>query len=157
MEFYAEDYVEMNEALPEYGEPLESARSRLSEKYPLICLSTHTKWRYHTCFQNSRWLRELNPEPELEINPKDARDRGLQDGEVALIYNDRGRCKAKAKVTEGMRPGVVNIEQGWWMENFIEGSHQSLTHDVINRSQEKVGLANTALYDGFSFLVHAFF
>ncbi len=33
------------------------------------------------------------------------------------------------------------------MENFIEGSHQSLTHDIINRSQEKVGLANTALYD----------
>ena len=50
-------------------------------------------------------------------------------------------------MTEGIRPGLVNIEQGWWPKDFVEGSHQHLTHDTINEAQEMTGQANIAYLD----------
>jgi molybdopterin-containing oxidoreductase family molybdopterin binding subunit len=63
------------------------------------------------------------------------------------VFNERGKCRVKVKLTEGIRPGMVNLEQGWWAKNFLEGSHQHLTHDMINPAQEMVGLANISYLD----------
>jgi molybdopterin-containing oxidoreductase family molybdopterin binding subunit len=147
MEFYAEKYAKIGEALPLYKEPLENPRGKEGEKYPLVFFTTHTRRRWHTCFQNATWLQEFWPGPELEINPVDAEARGIQQGDTVLVFNDRGRCKVRAKVISGIRPGLVNIEQGWWRERFLEGSHQNLTHDNINTAQEMTGMANMAFLD----------
>jgi molybdopterin-containing oxidoreductase family molybdopterin binding subunit len=147
MEFYSENYAEMGEAFPVYKEPPESARGEKAKQYPLIFFSTHTRWRWHSNFQNSAWLREYKPEPELEMNPRDARARNVTHGDIVTVFNDRGKCRVKAKLTEGVRPGMVNLEQGWWAKNFLEGSHQHLTHDTINPAQEMVGLANISYLD----------
>ena len=50
-------------------------------------------------------------------------------------------------VTEGLAPGVVNITQGWWIDQFSEGSVNHLTHDVINPVQEKVYEPNMHMND----------
>jgi molybdopterin-containing oxidoreductase family molybdopterin binding subunit len=147
MEFYAEKFAEMGEALPLHKEPLENEREAPAEKYPLVFFNTHPRHRWNSTYQTSDWLREIVPEPELEIHPKDAQARGISDGDVVIVFNDRGRCKLKAKLTEGIRPGIVNIEQGWWAGKFMEGSHQELTHCVPNEAQDLLGLANVAFYD----------
>jgi anaerobic dimethyl sulfoxide reductase subunit A len=66
---------------------------------------------------------------------------------MVTIFNDRGKCKTRAKINGAMRPGVVNIAQGWWIKYFEEGSHQHLTHDAINAPQETLGLGNMAFFD----------
>jgi anaerobic selenocysteine-containing dehydrogenase len=147
IEFYSEKYVRFGEGFPCHKEPLESNRTELSKKYPLTLLSSHTRFRYQSNFQNSRWIGELKPGPELEISPRDAQARGITDGDMVLFFNDRGRCKTKAVINAGIRPGFVNIAQGWWIKYFEEGSHQHLTHDAINAPQETFGLANMALSD----------
>ena len=63
------------------------------------------------------------------------------------MYNDRGRTKLTAKLTEGVGPGVVNIMQGWWIDQFEEGSVNHLTHDVINPVQEKIYEPNMHMND----------
>ncbi|MBW1767869.1 MAG: molybdopterin-dependent oxidoreductase [Deltaproteobacteria bacterium] len=148
MEFYAEQYAKAGEALPSHKESLEASPfSEKAKEYPLIFFSTHSRWRFNSCFQNSKWVREFNPEPELEINPADTEIRGISQGDMVEVFNDRGRCRVKAKVTPGIRPGIVNIKQGFWVKEFEEGSHNHLTHNTINEVQDMNGLANIPYND----------
>ncbi|MBL7119436.1 MAG: molybdopterin-dependent oxidoreductase [Dehalococcoidia bacterium] len=147
MEFYCEKLIELGQQLPCYIEPLEGARKPLTQRYPLTFLNTHTRYRTHSIFTNVAWMTEFDPEPVLEISPADAEARGVGDGDVVRVFNDRGRMKLKAKVHQGIRPGTVNVTQGWWPEHFLEGSHQDLTHSVINPAQQAIYEPNAALYD----------
>ena len=67
--------------------------------------------------------------------------------EKEIVFNDRARTTLKARVTESVRPGVINIMQGWWIDQFKEGSVNHLTHDVINPVQEKVYEPNMHMND----------
>lgn len=53
------------------------------------------------------WLREIERENFLWINPKDAQARGIKDGDEVLIKSANAQVKGRAKVTEKIRPGVV--------------------------------------------------
>jgi len=147
LEFYSERMKEYGQELPVFIEPIEGVRRPKAKKYPLSYLSTHTKYGNHSLMANVAWLRELDPEPLLEMNPEDAKARGIADGDRVVAFNDRGMVKLKAKVHEGMRPGVVNINEGWWHHQFAEGSYQELTHATINPAQLAVFEPNSAMYD----------
>ncbi|QZA88667.1 molybdopterin-dependent oxidoreductase [Salinarchaeum sp. IM2453] len=62
------------------------------------------------------WLREIQAENPLWINPKDADERGIEDGDTVVVQNQdrenndvgaKEEVTATARVTEGIRPGVV--------------------------------------------------
>jgi len=147
MEFYCEKLLELGQQLPCFIEPLEGSRQKVAKKYPLAFLNTHTRFRTHSVYTNVAWLRDLDPEPVLEMSHTDAEARGIRDGDVVCAFNDRGRMKLKAKVHQGIRPDTVNANQGWWPEHYIEGSHQDLTHAHINPAQQVIYEPNAALYD----------
>jgi len=143
IELYAEQLSQYAQALPVYLEPIEARRA----KYPLSYIQGHSRFRTHSMFANAPTLLELNPEPVVEINPSDAKSRNISDGDRVTVFNDRGRVTLKAKLTQGVRPGVVNIEEGWWFDQFEEGGVNSLTHDAINPAQELVFEPNMAMND----------
>lgn len=147
MEFYCERLVSLGQQLPTYLEPIESPRMGLAERYPLIFLTTHTRYRTHSTLANVAWLRQLDPEPRLEMNPADAGPREIGEGDAVRVFNDRGSVKVKATLHEGIRPGTVNVTQGWWPDDFAEGTHQHMTHSLINKAQEILYEPNSALYD----------
>jgi len=147
IEFYSERMKEFDQELPIYIEPLESARQPRAENYPLSYLSAHTKYGNHSLLANIAWLRELDPEPLLEMNAVDAEQRGIRDGDMVVALSDRGKVKLKARIHQGIRPGVVNINEGWWHHHFAEGTFQALTHATINPAQMAVFEPNAALYD----------
>jgi anaerobic selenocysteine-containing dehydrogenase len=147
LEFYCESMRPFGQELPVYREPLEGRKSPLAERYPLSMLSTHTKYRKHSMFANVPWLRRLDPEPVVEMNPSDAEARHISDGDMVSVFNDRGSVKLKARPHEGMRGTVVNIRQGWWHSDYREGTHQALTHSAVNPAQEAAFEPNAALYD----------
>jgi molybdopterin-containing oxidoreductase family molybdopterin binding subunit len=89
----------------------------------------------------------MNPEPFVEINPIDARARRIFDDDYVTVFNDRGKTTLKARISEGVGPGVVNINEGWWIDQFKEGSVNHLTHDIINPVQEKVYEPNMHMND----------
>ena len=136
LEFYAERMKEFGQELPVFIEPPESARQSLAQKYPLSLFNTHSKARHHTIFGNVDWLRELEPEPTLDINPVDAEKRGIQDGDIVTAFNDRGSVTLKARFNEGMKPGCVSVGEGWQARDFIKGSHNELTATAINPAQQ---------------------
>jgi molybdopterin-containing oxidoreductase family molybdopterin binding subunit len=147
LEFYSERMKEHGQELPVYLEPIESTRRPQAKKYPLSYLSTHTKYGNHSLLSNIAWLRELDAEPLLEMSPQDAKARGISDGDMVVAFNDRGKAKLKVEVHEGIKPGVVNIHEGWWRHQFAEGSYQELTHATINPAQLAVFEPNSAMYD----------
>ena len=147
IEFYSEGLGEYGQALPDYMEPLESLGKSFGSKYPLAFIQGHSRFRTHSMFANSPTLLNLNPEPRLYINPVDAAQRGISDGDLVTVFNDRGRIKLKATLTDGIRPGVVDLNQGWWFDQFAEGGVNALTHDTINPVQEAVFEPNMAMND----------
>jgi molybdopterin-containing oxidoreductase family molybdopterin binding subunit len=98
-------------------------------------------------FANISWIREFDPGPALDINPADARERGIRDGDLVRVFNDRGEMKLKASVHEGVMQGVANVSQGWSPGDYAGGFHQALTHNVINPAQAAVYEPNAAYYD----------
>jgi molybdopterin-containing oxidoreductase family molybdopterin binding subunit len=156
IEFYVERLIPYEQQLPGYKEPIEASRSNpLFKKYPLTFLSTHTRFRTHSQFVNLPWLNEINNGGQgfLEINPADAKPRGIKDGAVVKVFNDRGFMKVKARLTEAIKPGVVNCYQGGWdtikVKSYIEGHPNNLTHQIANPAQSVIPnfRSNAAYYD----------
>lgn len=148
IELYSEALVADGQALPCQLDPLESPTGGQGKPdFPLAFIQGHSRFRTHSMFANVDALLEMNPEPVVEINPRDAAPRGIADGDCVVVYNDRARTRLKAALSEGVRPGVVNIMQGWWIDQFAEGSVNHLTHDVINPVQEKVYEPNMHMND----------
>jgi molybdopterin-containing oxidoreductase family molybdopterin binding subunit len=156
IEFYVEMLVPFDQEVCDHKEPIEaSPQNALFAKYPLIFLSTHTRFRTHSQYVNLPWLKEINNGGEgfLEINPKDASARGITDGSVVRIFNDRGQMKVRARLTEAIKPGVVNCYQGGWdtiqVKHYIEGHPNNLTHQIANPAQALIPNfpSNAAYYD----------
>jgi len=149
IEFYVESLIPYNMPLPIYKEPIEASPSNsLYQKYPLVMITSHTKFRTHTQWNNLPWLREIIPRSFLEIHPTDAQARGISDGDTVNVFNDRGSIQLMARITNGIRPGVVNAYQGDWQE-FPTAAINMLTHQKVNEAQSVVFLfqSNTAYYD----------
>ncbi|WP_018306524.1 molybdopterin-dependent oxidoreductase [Desulfitobacterium hafniense] len=121
------------ERLPNFRPPIEAwPENPLYKKYPLVCLMNRERWRVHSQFHNIPWLRELEPEPIVKINPVDANARGIKNGDTVEVYNDRGHVVLKAVVSDGLRPGVINMSRGFQRNQHIAGSFQELTASHLN-------------------------
>lgn len=125
-------FVAPTEAWPETVAGYE--KNELAEKYPLVFQSNRTRWRIHSQHNNARWLKELYPEPVLEMNSVDAAARGITEGDLAEVFNDRGRCVLRVTINDGLRPGLVNGPKGFHRDEYIEGCAQELTNDVLDTS-----------------------
>lgn len=91
--------------------PLRTARNDI---YPLQALGHHTLARVHSTHDNNDWLNEAFPQ-RIFINPIDAAERGIRDGDLVRAWNGRGELVLPARVTPRILPGVVDIPQGaWW-------------------------------------------
>ncbi|MDO8472599.1 MAG: molybdopterin-dependent oxidoreductase [Dehalococcoidia bacterium] len=147
IEFYVERLKPLGQELPVYLEPLESSRGAKAKAFPLTLLSTHRRNGMHSQMAKVPSLLKTDPEPKLQINPVDASSRDIADGDTVCAYNDRGKARLRARLSRNIKPGVVNITQGWWPDQYIEGHHNELTNEKINLAQQLILEPNAALYD----------
>lgn len=109
------------EALPFFVEPpLFSPDGQLAKEYPLLCTTRRVPGFFHSEFRQLPWMRELWPEPRLEINPRKAAELGIEDGDWVYVETAMGRIKQKATFTEGIDPRVVCSEHDWWFPEAAE-------------------------------------
>ena len=119
--------------LPQWAPPIEAwEESDAYKKYPLSNIQEHSKWRTHSMYSYSPYLRELDPEPVIYINPDDAAARDIKTGDIVTAYNDRGSVVVKAVLDPGLRPGMTSIPKGWQRDQTRKGSFQELTPRHIN-------------------------
>ncbi|MCJ7433850.1 MAG: molybdopterin-dependent oxidoreductase [Anaerolineales bacterium] len=82
--------------------------------HPLQAIGHHSLARVHSTHANNDWLQEAFPQ-RIFINPIDAAERDIHDGDLVHVWNDRGELVIPARVTPRILPGVVDIPQGaWW-------------------------------------------
>lgn len=115
------------EHLPHWFPPAHAwFQSEDARQYPLVCMSERPRFRVHSQWHSVPALRELDPEPIVKINPKDARDRGISDGGYVECFNDLGHVVARAVFSEGIRPGTLVYPKGWHAGQFKAGSWSEL-------------------------------
>ena len=127
---YRTQYRDFFPAIPRYVEPPEGAGDGLAEKYPLQLIGWHTKRRCHSIHDNNRAMEKLDPQM-LWMHPKDAGERGLKDGDRALVWNDRGRMKIPVKVTDRIMAGVTALSQGAWYRPDKDGTDTGGSINVL--------------------------
>lgn len=96
------------------------------ERYPLICNSERPRFRVHSQWFSTPILRELDPEPIVKMNPADAVDRNLLDGQYVEVYNDLGHVVVRLEFSDAIRPGMVVYPKGWQMSQHKDGSWSEL-------------------------------
>ena len=105
------------EPMPHHEEPpfTPVSQPELYKKYPLI-LSTGRRSPvfFHAEHRNIPWLREIDPDPVIEIHPDTARSLNIVNGEWIWVENWLGRCRLKAKVTLEVPKWMVMAAHGWW-------------------------------------------
>ncbi|MGG0715999.1 DMSO/selenate family reductase complex A subunit [Robertmurraya massiliosenegalensis] len=100
-------------AIPKHVVVNEGPESELTSKYPLQIFGWHVKRRCHSTWDTSDWMEEVQTQ-ELWINPIDAKERKIKDGDKVQAFNDRGTIELPAKVSSRVMPGVVCVPQGGW-------------------------------------------
>ena len=116
----------------EKGESHDERRSsERAEEYPLLCMSNHPRWRMHAQGDDITWTREI---PTMKItgvdgyqyepvwlNTAEAELRGIAQGDIVKIYNERGIVLGGAFVTERLMPGVAYMDHGARWDPIIPG------------------------------------
>ena len=117
-ELYSTAFASFGEdPLPYYKEGPFTPVSRpdLAEDFPLILTTgARTYVSFHSEHRQIPSLRDMVPDPLLDINPEDARKLGIKDGDWVLIENQFGSCRQRANVTPTILPGVVHAMHAWW-------------------------------------------
>src|SRR5690606_15123288 len=100
-------------AIPKYVQEWESPFGPEAEQYPLQAMGHHYMRRSHSTFDNTDYMEEAFPQ-RLFMNPIDADERGIKDGDTVRIFNDRGVAQIPVRVTPRIMPGLVDLPQGGW-------------------------------------------
>jgi len=121
-EFFSERLARQGQdGLPDYLPNHEPAGS--STRYPLAMISPPARNFLNSSFVNVTSLRSIEGEPVLEIHAADAAARGIDNGAVVRIFNDRGEYRCKAEVSARARPGVVHGLGIWWRKFGLDGTN----------------------------------
>lgn len=131
--------------VPDHVANHESAQSTptLALRYPLAMISPPARNFLNSSFVNVKSLRDIEAEPLLEVHADDARPRGIVDGQIVRVFNDRGSYLCKARISERARPGVVNGLGVWWRKLGLEGTN---VNEVTHQQLTDIGRA-PAFYD----------
>jgi anaerobic selenocysteine-containing dehydrogenase len=108
--------------LPDYLEPSESPVSmpEMAEEYPLIITTGGRVPVFrHSELRNIEVLREITPVLCLSIHPDTAHSLGINDGDAVIIESPRGSMEAKAGLTDGIDPRVVQVPSHWPGKNNV--------------------------------------
>jgi anaerobic selenocysteine-containing dehydrogenase len=118
VELYSTVFKECGlDALPYFEEPPESPVStpEMAKDFPLVLTTGAKTWGFfHSEHRQIPLLRQMNPDPVVEIHPETAEGLGIKDGDWIYIENKHGRCRQRAKLTVGIHPKFVHAQHGWW-------------------------------------------
>lgn len=159
IEIYSETIAKMNykdcKGHPMWFEPIEWLGMK-NKPAEFALISAHPIDRLHSQLSNTS-LRDTyavaDREPIL-INPKVAKAKGIKNGDIVRVFNQRGQCLAGAKVTDMVPENVVRIFEGAWYDPedagkegtlCKNGNANTLTIDISTSELADANIANTVL------------
>lgn len=126
---------------PAWFAPADGHGSRTMERFPLHLVANQPATRLHSQLDYgalSRSSKIAGREPAT-LHPETAASRGIKDGDIVRIFNERGYCLAGARLSAGVMPGVVQLSTGAWFDpedpdaewtGCVHGNPNILTRDA---------------------------
>jgi biotin/methionine sulfoxide reductase len=103
---------------PAWLEPDEWLGGEAARDFPLQLIANQPAGRLHSQldFGAASLETKIDGREPVRINPADACERSIADGSLVKVFNERGACLAVARVTDQVRPGVVQMATGAWYD-----------------------------------------
>jgi molybdopterin guanine dinucleotide-containing S/N-oxide reductase-like protein len=150
--------------VPHYVPAWEGPAAPIAKKYPLQLMTPHVRYSYHSQYEFVQWIREIPLHRikkdgyyywPVRIHPIDAASRGIKDGDIVRILNDRAQVLCAAVITHRIRPGNVHSYHAAWYDPAEPGKVGSLDKGgdvnllISNRftSQNAPGMINQCLVE----------
>ena len=126
---------------PRWIEPREWLGGARARQFPIQLVANQPAGRLHSQldFGSHSMSLKVQGRERLRLHPSDARVRGIRNGDIVRVYNDRGGCLTGAWIAEDVRPGVAQLSTGAWYdprdvegigEVCVHGNPNVLTHDI---------------------------
>lgn len=118
-----------------------------AESFPLHLLTHQPATRLHSQLDAGSHSRahKVQGREAVLVHPQDALARGISEGEIVRLFNDRGACLAAARLSRDIRPGVLCLPTGAWYDPEQPGQSGSLDKhgnpNVLTRDHGTSGLA----------------
>ena len=145
--------------LPHLGQTVQNRSHQVAPNFPII-LTSGRLVEYEGGGEETRsnkWLAELQQDMFVEISPRDAAARNIQDGAWVLVTGPEmpanKSTRMKALVTERVGPGVAWMPfhfAGWFMQEDQRGKYPSGTDPIV--LGESVNAVTTYGYDPVTFM-----
>ncbi len=122
---------------PIWLEPYERLGTPAAERFPLHLISNQPAGRLHGQYDHgevSQATKVAGREP-CRLHPDDAGARGIRDGDVVRLWNDRGACLAGAVLSDALMPGVVQLSTGAWFDPDETGLCKHGNPNVLTRDK----------------------
>jgi biotin/methionine sulfoxide reductase len=113
---------------PAWFVPQEWHGSAAAARFPLLLIANNPRTRLHSQLDAGGYSQEskvLGREP-IRVHPDDAAARGIGEGDVVRVFNERGSCLAGAVLSDAVRSGVVQLSTGAWYDPLEPENVRSL-------------------------------
>jgi biotin/methionine sulfoxide reductase len=103
---------------PAWQPRTESLHSPRAKEFPLLLVANQPANRLHSQldFGAASLAAKVAGREALRLHPADAAARGLTDGAVVRVFNDRGACLAGVRISAELSPGIAQMPTGAWYD-----------------------------------------
>jgi biotin/methionine sulfoxide reductase len=134
---------------PAWLEPAEWLGAPRAGRYPLHQLSHQPATKLHSQYDLGPHCEAARPSgrERLRLHPEDAGARGIADGDVVRVWNDRGACLAEARLDPGLLPRIAAMPTGAWFDPAEDGTlerHGNPNALTLDKGSSKLAQAPVA-------------
>ena len=112
----------------------------MQQDKPFVLISPSSSKRTNATFGG---CQESEKVELLEMNPSDAAERSLNNGDLIRVWNERGQVNLKLSVTDATRPGVLYSAKGTWLDSTDTG----MTVNALIPSDMRADIEHGACYN----------
>jgi anaerobic selenocysteine-containing dehydrogenase len=122
-------------SVPEYMD-IYKLTSEDTQKYPLILVNPPNYMFLNSSFANISNLQKIEKQPILEMNPKDARKRNITENALVTVYNSKGSCQLRVKITDDVLENTVVSLGLWWNDAYESDGN---LNQLVNQDLSDMG------------------
>ncbi|MCK9260411.1 MAG: molybdopterin-dependent oxidoreductase [Azoarcus sp.] len=117
---------------PAWRPPSEWLGAPNADRYPLHLISDQPDTRLHSQLDHApaSQATKIDGKEPVYLNPEDAAERDIRDGDIIRIFNDRGACLAGARVDPMVMRGVIRLSTGSWYSPQRPGDHDPVNLEL---------------------------
>ena len=132
---------------PAWLEPQEWLGGERAKEFPMLLVANQPATRLHSQldFGTHSQSEKVAGRERIRMHPVDAAARGIADGDVVRVFNDRGACLAGVAITTHVRQGVAQLSTGAWYDpQYLDGVGEVCAHGNPNVLKEDIGTSSLA-------------